>query len=135
MYSPLQMAGDLPENYAPYMEAFEFIERVPLDWDDTKILLAEPGEYIVIARKEKGTENWFVGGITDEIARDATIDFNFLTPGKTYNARLYLDGSNADWKTNPYSMIMQSTKITSETELPVRLAAGGGFAISIELED
>lgn len=135
MYSPIQMAGDLPENYEKFPDAFEFIERVPVDWDDTKILMAEPGEYVMIARQEKGTEHWFVGAITDEKAREVMVEFSFLTPGKTYNARMYTDGIGAHWDTRPEAMLIQSTKVTSETKFAIDMAAGGGFAISVIAEE
>ena len=92
MYSPLQMAADLPESYERHMDAFQFIKEVAIDWDDSKYLEAEPGDYITVARKAKGTDNWFVGGITDENPRTSTFTLDFLEPGKQYVATLYADG-------------------------------------------
>ncbi|WP_332021947.1 glycoside hydrolase family 97 C-terminal domain-containing protein, partial [Kaistella sp.] len=103
MYSPLQMAADLPENYARHMDAFQFIKDVAVDWDDTKILSAEPGDYIHTARKAKGKDEWYIGGITDENARNYTVDFSFLPKGKKYEATVYADGDNADYINNPQS--------------------------------
>lgn len=134
MYSPLQMAADLPENYEQHLDAFKFIEDVAVDWDDTKILEAEPGDYITIARKAKGTNNWFAGGITDEHSRKSVIDCSFLDPGKKYTATIYRDADNADWETNPEAYTIEKKNITSKTVLQIKEAAGGGFAISIFAE-
>ena len=100
LYSPLQMAADLVENYEKHMDAFQFIKDVAVDWDDSEYIEAEPGDYITVARKAKGTDNWFVGGITDENARTAGFTLDFLTPGKQYVATLYADGKDADYKEN-----------------------------------
>ncbi len=131
MYSPLQMAADLPENYNKHLDAFKFIEDVAVDWDDTKILEAEPGDYITIARKEKGKGNWFVGGITDEQARKSVFKCDFLDAGKKYTVTIYRDASNADWKSNPEAYTIEKKIIDKNTELNIPLAPGGGFAISI----
>ena len=111
LYSPLQMAADLPENYEARKDAFQFIRDVPVNWDDTKIIEAEPGGYITIARKEKGTESWFVGAITNENPRTAVIPLTFLEKGKKYIATIYADSSDAHWKNNPESY--QITKYLS----------------------
>ncbi len=132
MYSPLQMAADLPENYIKFSDAFQFIKDVALDWDETYILEAEPGDYITIARKTKGKEEWFIGGITDENPRIATIDFSFLPVGKTYTATIYEDGKTADYKTNPQSYKIRKITVTSKTKLKQKLASSGGVAISIQ---
>lgn len=132
MYSPLQMAADLPENYEKHLDAFQFIKDVAADWDNTYILEAEPGDYITIARKAKGKNEWFVGAITDENAREALVDFSFLPKGKTYTATLYTDGKNADWRTNPQSYSIKTMKVTHKTKLKQRLAPSGGLAISIK---
>lgn len=134
MYSPLQMAADLPENYTKHMDAFQFIKDVPVDWDDTKIIEAEPGEYITIARKEKGKNNWFVGAITNANSREANIPLNFLDPGKHYTATIYRDADNTDWKENPETYKIEKAKITSGTVLHIKLAKGGGAAVSIKAE-
>lgn len=132
MYSPLQMAADLIENYRKYPDAFQFIKDVAADWGNTYILEAEPGDYITIARKAKGVNEWFVGGITDENAREAVIDFSFLPAGKKYVATIYADGKKADWRTNPKDYVITTRKVTSKTKLKQRLAPSGGVAISIK---
>ncbi|MBI2418426.1 MAG: glycoside hydrolase family 97 protein [Ignavibacteriales bacterium] len=132
MYSPLQMAADLPENYNRFLDAFQFIKNVAVDWDDTKILEAEPGDYLTIARKAKHTEKWFIGAITDENPRNANIDLSFLTPGKKYTAFIYQDGKDAHYETNPMSYTITKDKnVDSKTLLTIQLAAGGGAAIEI----
>ncbi|KAB1157917.1 glycoside hydrolase family 97 protein [Flavobacterium luteum] len=130
MYSPLQMAADLPENYEKYPDAFQFIKDVAADWDDSKYLEAEPGDYLTIARKAKGTENWFLGAITDENSRKTEIKLDFLTPNKKYKATIYQDGKTADWQKNPINYEIKSLLVTSKTKLKLVLAAGGGTAIS-----
>jgi len=135
MYSPLQMAADLPENYQAHPDAFQFIKDVAVDWDDTQVLEAEPGDYITIARKAKGTENWFIGSITDEHARETTVPLSFLTPGKKYEAIIYADANNADWKLNPEAYQISHKIVNSKTKLLLKLAPGGGSAISIKLLD
>jgi hypothetical protein len=132
MYMPLQMAADLPENYKKHMDAFQFIKDVAADWDDTKILSAEPGDYIVTARKAKGSENWFVGGITDENKRDYTVDFSFLDKGKKYEATIYEDGKDADYINNPQSYHIYKKQITSKSKIDFKMARSGGFAVSIK---
>jgi len=131
MYSPLQMAADLPENYEAHLDAFQFIKDVPVDWDDTKIIEAEPGDYITIARKEKGKDNWFIGAVTDENKRVATIPLNFPDAGTKYVATIYTDGDTADWKTNPEAYSIGKFIVTGATVLKIKLAAGGGAAVSI----
>ncbi|MCY1484379.1 Retaining alpha-galactosidase precursor [compost metagenome] len=131
MYSPLQMASDLPQNYEKYFDAFQFIKDVALDWDESKYLEAEPGDYLTIARKAKGTENWFVGAITDENPRNTTISLDFLTPGKKYKATIYQDGKTAHWEKNPINYEIKTIEVTSKSKLKLNLASGGGTAISI----
>ena len=131
LYSPLQMAADLPENYEAHMDAFQFIKDVPVDWDDTKILDAEPGDYIVITRKGKGTNSWFLGAITDENARQFVEDLSFLDKGKKYVATIYADAPDADWKTNPEAYVIKKMAVTNATHLTLKLAPGGGAAVSI----
>lgn len=130
MYSPLEMAADLPENYEKHMDAFQFIKDVAVDWDDTKILAAEPGDYITIARKAKGTDNWFLGAITDENARNSTVALDFLDKGKKYVAIIYADADNADWKDNPEAYQINKYIVDSNTKINLKLAKGGGTAIS-----
>ena len=131
MYSPLQMAADLPEHYAAHPDAFQFIKDVPVDWDDTKIIEAEPGDYITIARKEKGTANWFIGAITDEQSRSAAVSLSFLQKGKNYVATIYADAANADWKDNPEAYSIQQFIVNNTSTLQLNLAKGGGAAISL----
>ena len=132
MYSPLQMAADLPETYNKFLDAFQFIKDVAIDWDESYILEAEPGDYITIARKAKGKNEWFVGGITDENKRTATIDFSFLPKGKIYEATVYGDAKDADYITNPQAYEIKKIKVTSKTKLKQNLATSGGFAISVK---
>ncbi len=134
MYSPLQMAADLPETYNKHLDAFQFIKDVAVDWDDTYVLEAEPGDYITIARKAKGKNEWFVGAITDENARTAKITFEYLPKGKTYLATVYADGKDADYVKNPKSYAIKTIKVNSKTKLDQKLAPGGGAAISIKEE-
>jgi glucan 1,4-alpha-glucosidase len=132
MYSPLQMAADLVENYERFPDAFQFIEDVAVDWDDTKILGAEPGDFITIARKAKGKDEWFVGGITDENPRTSVVDFNFLDPNTSYVATIYEDGKDANYITNPQSYHIYKALVTNKSKLKQKLAASGGFAISLK---
>ena len=132
MYSPLQMAADLPETYNKHLDAFQFIKDVAIDWDETYILEAEPGDYITIARKAKGKNEWFVGGITDENKRVGNVNFDFLPKGKTYEAVIYADGKDADYSSNPQSYEIKKMKVTSKTKLKQPMATSGGFAISIK---
>jgi len=131
MYSPLQMAADLPENYEKHMDAFRFIQDVPVDWDDTRIVEAEPGDYLTIARKAKGHDAWFVGAITDENARTSTVPLDFLTAGKKYLAAIYRDADNADWKANPQAYTIDRFLVDRATVLHLRVVPGGGAAVSI----
>lgn len=131
LYSPLQMAADLVENYEKHMDAFQFIKDVAVDWDDSEYVEAEPGDYITVARKAKGTDNWFVGGITDENARTAGFTLDFLTPGKQYVAILYADGKDADYKENPTSYQIKKGIVTNKTKISVWEARSGGFALSL----
>ena len=131
IYSPVQMVADLPENYEAKKDAFQFIKDVPVDWDDTKILEAEPGDYVTIARKEKGKDNWFIGAITGEHNRTATIPLNFLDKGKKYNVTIYADAKDADWKTNPEAYTIMHVVSDASSILSLQLAKGGGAAISI----
>ena len=131
LYSPLQMAADLVENYEKHMDAFQFIKDVAVDWDDSRYIEAEPGDYITVARKAKGTDNWFVGGITDENARTANFILDFLTPGKQYVATLYADGKDADYKENPTSYQIKKGIVTNKTKMSVKEARSGGFALSL----
>jgi hypothetical protein len=132
MYSPLQMAADLPENYQKHLDAFQFIKDVAADWHDSKYLEAEPGDYITVARKAKGKEDWFLGAITDENARSTEIKCDFLSPGKNYLATIYEDGKDASWNINPKSYRIKTVKVTSKSKIKLQLAPGGGTAISFK---
>lgn len=132
MYSPLQMAADVPEHYQEHMDAFQFIKDVALDWDKSLYLEAEPGDYITIARKEKGADRWFIGCTADENGHDARIALDFLTPGKKYTATIYADAKDASWDKNPKAYTIKQMTVTSKTKLSLHAASGGGFAISIK---
>jgi hypothetical protein len=131
MYSPLQMAADLPENYEKYPDAFQFIRDVAVDWDDTRILEAEPGDFVTIARKGKNRDEWFVGAITDENSRTATVALDFLTPNRTFLATVYADAADAHWQRNPQAYKIENFLVDSKTVLKIALAEGGGAAISL----
>ena len=135
MPSPIQMVADLPSNYARFPDVFRFIEDVAVDWDNSWYLEAEPGDYITVARKAKGKNEWFVGGITDENSRTATIPFSWLPEGKQYIATIYEDGKDADWDTNPQSYRIRKVVVTPKSVLKQKLAASGGVAISIKEAD
>ena len=131
IYSPVQMAADLVEHYEANPEPLQFIKDVGVDWEETKVLNGKVGDYVTIARKERETGHWFVGGITDEHSRKIDIDFGFLEEGQIYNATIYQDGENAHWDENPLDIDISSKDITSESNLSMQLAQGGGFAISL----
>ena len=132
MYSPLQMAADLPENYERFPDAFQFIKDVAVDWDDTYVLEAEPGDFVTIARKAKGEQEWFVGGVTDENPRTAELTFDYLPQGEKFIATIYTDGKDASYNKNPQSYNIRKVVVDSKSRLKQRLASGGGVAISIE---
>jgi alpha-glucosidase len=130
LYSPLQMAADLPENYAR-QPAFQFIRDVAVDWDTTRVIDGRIGDYVVVARRERGGQNWFVGAITDEAGRTLDVPLTFLTPGKQYVAEIYADGPKANWLDNPLPVTISKRTVTAATRLRVVLAPGGGQAIRI----
>jgi len=132
MYSPLQMAADFPENYDRFPDAFQFIKDVALDWDESRYLEAEPGDYVTVARKAKGTNNWFVGNVNGETARDSKFTFDFLDEGKTYIATIYADAKDAHFKTNPQAYEIRKVLVDRESKLSQFSAPGGGFAISVK---
>ncbi len=132
MYSPLQMAGDLPENYLKHLDGLRFIEEVPVDWQDTQILDAEPGDFVIIAREDKNSENWYVGGITDENKRNARVPLGFLSKDRRYSATIYRDAPDAHWDTNPAAYVIEERRVKPRDVLDLPMAAGGGFAISIK---
>lgn len=131
LYSPLQMAADVPENYMRYADAFRFIKDMAVDWDESRYLAAEPGEYIIAARREKGGQRWFVGGVTNEDARTMTVDFSFLTKGQKYMATIYADAKDADYETNPEKYVISRRVVTAKDKEKIFMARGGGFAISL----
>ncbi|MDR3286826.1 MAG: glycoside hydrolase family 97 protein [Prevotellaceae bacterium] len=133
IYSPLQMASDLPENYNGN-SAFEFISAVPVDWAKTIIKDGKIGEYVVTVRKDKYSNDWFMGAITNAAARNVKVDFSFLEDGKKYKAKIFKDAPDADWKTNPYAIIIEEQEIDATTVIDLNLASGGGTAIWIKAE-
>ena len=130
--SPMQMAADLPENYMRFPDAFQFIKDVPIEWRDSKYLEAEPAKYITVARLDKNSDDWYVGGITDENPREAEIDFAFLPQGEKFKATIYADAPDAHWDTNPQAYSITTKTVTSKTKLKQKIAPGGGFAIRLE---
>ena len=132
MYSPLQMAADLPENYEKHMDAFQFIKDVPVDWQKSVYLEAEPGRYITIARKDKHSNDWYVGCTAHEGGHTSELLLNFLDKGKKYEATIYADAKDANWKTNPKAYTITKQKVNAKTKLKLTAAKGGGFAISIK---
>ncbi len=131
MYSPLQMAADLPENYARYMDAFQFIKDVAVDWDESRYLEAEPGRYITAARKAKGTDNWFVGCTASEDGHESNLSLDFLDKGRKYEAVIYADAPDANYIDNRQAYVISRKTVTSKTKLKLKAAPGGGYAISI----
>ena len=131
LYSPLQMACDLPENYMLHPDMFAFIRRVPCDWEQSRFLDGKIGDYVVMARQERGTEDWFVGAVTDENSRDITLTMDFLKPDVTYEMTVYADGEDADWKNNPSSTHIYTRTVRAQDTLQLHLASGGGCAIHI----
>ena len=131
MYSPLQMAADLIEHYNQFPDAFQFIKDVAIDWENSIYLEAEPGDYITVARKAKGTNNWFIGNVNGETPRTSNIKLDFLDKGKKYTATIYADGKGAHYKANPQSYVIRKMKVTNTTKLSQLSASGGGYAISI----
>ncbi|HIZ27484.1 glycoside hydrolase family 97 protein [Barnesiella sp. An55] len=132
MYSPLQMAADIPENYQRFPDAFQFIKDVAIDWDESRYLEAEPGEYITIARRAKGTDDWYVGCTAGYNGHKSELVLDFLTPGKKYEATIYADAKDAHWETNPQAYTITHKKVTSKSKLKLTAAVGGGYAISIK---
>ena len=131
MYSPLQMAADLPENYERFMDAFQFIKDVPVDWDNSIYLEAEPGKYVTVARKEKGTNNWFIGSATGDANHQSVISLDFLEKGKDYIATIYADTKDTDYKSNPQSYQIVKGIVNSKNKLKINTVEAGGYAISL----
>lgn len=133
LYSPVQMAADLPQHYQGH-PAFEFIKDVPVDWETSKVLDSEIGEFVVMARQERGGDSWFVGGLTNEDARNYSVDFKFLEAGKKYKVTAYLDGANAHWDNNPLSYKIETIEdVDSTSVIDFAMAPGGGFALTVEV--
>ena len=132
MYSPLQMAADIPENYERFMDAFQFIKDVAIDWDESRYLEAEPGDHITIARRAKGTDDWFVGCTAGFNGHESALTLDFLQPGKKYEAIIYADGKDASWDKNPQSYTITRKTVTAKSKLHLKAAVGGGYAISIK---
>lgn len=131
MYSPLQMAADLPENYNRFADAFQFIKDVAIDWDDSKYLEAEPGQYVTVARKAKGTNNWFLGNVNGETPRTSIVKLDFLEKSKKYEATIYADAKDAHYRTNLQSYIISKLRVDNKSKIEQFTASGGGYAISI----
>ena len=129
IYSPLQMAADLLENYEANPGPFQFIKDVPVDWEDTRVLNGEVGDFVTIVRRDRHSDNWYLGAITDEQGRELEVSLSFLDPGRTYTAQIYRDGDDAHWKTAPQDIVIEERQVTSTDTLPLRLAPGGGQAI------
>lgn len=134
IYSPIQMAADLPENYEARRDAFQFIIDVPADWEESIAVAGEVGDFVVIARQEREGEDWYLGAVTDEEARQVDIPLNFLAEGRQYMAQIYRDGPDADWKSNPYSIVIEERRVTDADSIRLSLAAGGGTAIRFKAE-
>ena len=132
MYSPLQMAADLPEVYERFMDAFQFIKDVPVDWSDSRYLQAEPGQYIVVARKDKNSDEWYVGCTAAENGYECTLPLDFLDKGRKYQATIYADAADAHYIDNPQAYQISTRKVGDKTKLRLKAAPGGGWAISIK---
>jgi len=134
LYSPIQMAADLPENYLAKADAFQFIVDVPTDWEQSVALAGEVGDYVVFARKERKTDrysgnDWYLGALTDEQPRDVEVKLDFLDEGKSFEAQIYRDGANAEWKNNPYDYVIETKTVTNKDALILKMASSGGTAI------
>ena len=129
LYSPLQMAADLPENYEARPDAFQFIKDVPADWEESRALQGEVGEYVAIARQKRGSEEWFLGAVTDSTPRNLSIPLDFLEEERTYVAQIYRDGADADWDTDPYDYVIEEREVTADTVMAAPLASSGGIAV------
>ncbi|MHC5112550.1 MAG: glycoside hydrolase family 97 protein [Planctomycetota bacterium] len=129
LYSPLHMAADLPQNYEAKPKPFQFIKDVPVDWEETEVLDSKIGDYVTIVRKDRNSEDWYLGSITDENARTLTVALKFLNPGRRYRAQIYADGEGAHWQDNPYPMSIREKTVTAASQMEIKLAAGGGMAV------
>jgi alpha-glucosidase len=131
LYSPLQMAADIPENYERFMDAFQFIKDVAVAWDETRYLEAEPAAYVTIARRAKGTDDWYVGCTNGETPHTSTLRLDFLKPGQKYEAIIYADAKDADWLKNPQAYTITRKTVTNKSRLTLRAVVGGGYAVSL----
>ena len=132
LYSPIQMAADLPEHYAQHADAFQFIKDVAVDWDESRMLAGEVGEYAVIARKQRGADAWFIGAVNDRNPRNVPLALDFLDPGKRYRAEIYRDGEGADWHGDArFRFVRESREVTRGDTLALWLAGGGGAAVRL----
>ena len=129
LYSPIQMGADLPEHYYAHPKAFQFIKDVPNDWAQSQALQGEVGDFVVFARQDKHSNDWYLGALTDEQARTLTVKLDFLPAGKRFTAQIYRDGKNADWRTQPYDIIIEQQSVTANDSLTLPLASSGGTAI------
>jgi alpha-glucosidase len=132
LYSPIQMVADLPEHYAAHPQAFQFIRDVPTDWEDSRALAGEVGDYIAIARQQRGSRDWYLGALTDENPRTLSLPLDFLEAGERYCAHLYLDGEDANWRSNPYAMRIEKRWLRAEDSLELVMGASGGAAVKFE---
>ena len=130
LHSPIQMAADLPRNYEAHPEAFEFIKQVPVDWNESIMLDGYPGAFAVMARKDRNSETWYIGAVSDEESREIEIPLSFLE-GDAYTGKVYADGDGADWRTNPYPLDISTKSVTGDDTLSLKLAPGGGTAIAL----
>jgi alpha-glucosidase len=134
LYSPVQMAADLPENYERRLDALQFIKDVPTDWDESVALAGEVGDFVAIARRQRGKPDWFLGALTDENARTLQLKLDFLEPGARYLAEIYRDGPQADWQARPYDLVVEQRRVTAADTLELALATSGGAAIRFRRE-
>lgn len=135
LYSPFQMVADLPEHYAAHPNAFQFIKDVPTDWAQSKALQGEVGDFVVFARQDKHSDDWYLGALTDEQPRNISVKLDFLPAGKRYTAQIYRDGKDADWRTKPYQMIIEQRSVSAADSLTLPLAGSGGAAIRFKAEN
>ena len=129
------MVADLPEHYDAHPKAFQFIKDVPTDWAQSKALQGEVGDFVVFARQDKHSADWYLGALTDEQPRTLTVKLDFLPPGKRFSAQIYRDGKDADWRTKPYQMIIEQKNVTASDSLTLSLASSGGVAIRFKVVD
>ena len=132
LYSPIQMVADLPENYEARPDALQFIVDVPTDWEQSIALDGEVGEFVVFARQERGSDDWYIGAISGDEPRDIRVPLSFVGPDGRYRATIFRDGDDADWKSNPYDYVIEERTVSGADSLELRLAAGGGAAVRLQ---